>query len=173
MWTGLFNLSPSPEGSASTPHNIVLNQNPRLQTHPWHVQPKYVCSGYFLLLWITVTSWRTLRTGSIAQQYPHVKDNKCIQVVCNYNVKIAKRLHFFFQECSGKIADQILLLGPSDTNLSSGGILWLWLVDLQVASHHTDSRQWGGKRRRIKTTNKMPSPPKKKASSTWRRQAVF
>lgn len=164
MWTGLFNLSPSPNGSASTPHNIVLNQNPPSANPPLACPAKICWSGYFLLLWITVTSWRTLRTGSNAQQYPHVKDNKCIQVVCNYDVKITAWVQ-------RKIADQTLLLGPSDTNLSSSGILQLWLVDLQVASHHAD-RQWGEKKKN-KNNKQNVSKKKKTASSSRRRQVVF
>lgn len=44
-------------------------------------------------------------------------------------------------------ADQILRPGPTDMNLSSGGIPQLWLLDLQVRSHHADSRQWEGKKK--------------------------
>lgn len=46
-----------------------------------------------------------------------------------------------------KIVDQILLFGPSATDLSSSGIPQMWLVDLQVTSHPADGRQWGEKKK--------------------------
>lgn len=126
-------------------------------------------SGYFLLLWITVTSWTTLRTGSIAQQYPHVKDIKCIRAVCKCNVKNTK-VSGCFQECIGKLQIKFSSLDPQ---IQTSHLVEYYSCDWlacrsQVIMLTVDSG--GGRRRRIKTANKMSQ---KMANSMWRRQVVL
>lgn len=93
MWTGIFKLSPTPEGSASTPHNSVLDQPPLPLPRPvckliagMSSHNKSVQDFFFFS---TVTSWRTLRTGSTAQQYTHRHTHTSCS--CNYSVKKEKK----------------------------------------------------------------------------------
>lgn len=152
MWTGIFNLYPNPEGSASLPPNIVLNQTPLSANSslacPAKIHPSWIFSSFLNHCNILENTENWQHCTAIST------DKKCIHVVCSYDVKIASRGHFF-PRMRWKIADQILMLGPSDSNLLSSGIPQLWLVDLQVTNHHADSRHWGERRRRRKTTNKM------------------
>lgn len=134
MWTGLSNLS------ASMPHNIVLNKSPHLQIHSW------IFSSFSSLNRCSISE----NTGSPAQQYPHVKDQKHIQAVCTYDVKIVWRgllsssssFFFFVQEFNKQLLD--LLFGRSQRDVWSGELSQLGLADLQVTSHL--SRQWREKK---------------------------